>query len=521
MKVRWLGVKGRLSSGISDADVTITSDGLADLPEIVAPDYAIIVLDPDGVSGRPEAVRVTAHAASATSATVEREVEQSYGGSPARAHAANMNWYHAAIPKDFHGLVSAADEAERESYIVDDGTTVWQEDTSERWTYMDGATPYWTKNNTYHQFVYNSSGTQGGNRYNNWNDLITFSQTEEGPKIFLFEQDETIPAGAWNLDNIELRGNGLEYNAGGVTLTFGDGTTISSWANPKINSIRLLSTSTTGPVWSPSGAAKFNISQVSNVHSTTNPFIEHSGGGQFIIALQLSSRWKLLSGGVENFHDTSAAFATTLIMSRGAGSEVNIDTLSSDNDVIFIDVIADAGNDLANWVWPGTHTNLSIGFQLGIMQPRSIAVAVDVAGLTVVTATNVQEAIEELDAAVGAVPTLASGTYTPTLTNVSNVSSSLSSTARWTRIGDQIHVSGRCSIDPSTTATLTEWGVSLPVASNFAANSEASGVAVGDLSDESPAHGYADYTNDRMHFIAYPVSTSQHTYSYEFTYTVI
>lgn len=151
MKVCWLGVKGRLSSGISDADVTITSDGLADLPEIVAPDYAIIVLDPDGVSGRPEAVRVTAHAASATSATVEREVEQSYGGSPARAHAANMNWYHAAIPKDFHGLVSAADEAERESYIVDDGTTVWQEDTSERWTYMDGATPYWTKNVSTHE----------------------------------------------------------------------------------------------------------------------------------------------------------------------------------------------------------------------------------------------------------------------------------------------------------------------------------------------------------------------------------
>lgn len=108
MKVRWLGVKGRLSSGISDVDVTISSPGLADLPEIVAPDYAIIVLDPDSVAGRPEVVRVTAHTASATSATVERGSEQLTGGSPARSHASNMNWYHAATPKDFEGMLPAS-----------------------------------------------------------------------------------------------------------------------------------------------------------------------------------------------------------------------------------------------------------------------------------------------------------------------------------------------------------------------------------------------------------------------------
>lgn len=104
MRVRWLGVKGRLSSGISDSDVTITSDGLADLPEVVSPDYTVLVLDPDGLSGRPEVVYVTDHAASATSATITRGEETGDGGSVARAHEAGVAWYHAATPQDYEGM---------------------------------------------------------------------------------------------------------------------------------------------------------------------------------------------------------------------------------------------------------------------------------------------------------------------------------------------------------------------------------------------------------------------------------
>lgn len=108
MRVRWLGVKGRLSSGISDSDVTITSDGLADLPEVVSPDYTVLVLDPDGLSGRPEVVYVTDHAASATSATITRGEETGDGGSVARAHEAGVAWYHAATPQDYEALPTIA-----------------------------------------------------------------------------------------------------------------------------------------------------------------------------------------------------------------------------------------------------------------------------------------------------------------------------------------------------------------------------------------------------------------------------
>lgn len=224
MKIQWLGVQGTLSAAISDVDVTISSAGLADLPEVVAPDYAKLVIDPAGSDGRPEVVYVTAHAAAATTATISRGEETEEGGSVARSHADGAIWYHAATPRDYD---------------------------------------------------------------------------------------------------------------------------------------------------------------------------------------------------------------------------------------------------------------------------------------------------------VAALPLLDSGTYTPTLTDVANVSSSTSYDARWIRIGNQIQVVGRCAIDPTSATTLTRWRVSLPVASDFASDNDAAGVAVGDLSDESAAHGFADTANDEIEFSAYPVDIAQHVYSFSFMYTVI
>lgn len=366
----------------------------------------------------------------------------------------------------------------------------------------------------YVQFVYNSGGAQGGNRFNDWADLMGVLDSLAGPKLILFEQDETIPAGAWDLDDTELRGNGLEYTAGGVTLTFGNGTTISSWVNPKINSIRLLSTSTTGPVWSFSGSATFVIEQVAHVHSMTEPLIEHSGGGQVNISLNLSSRWKLLSGGVENFHDTSAAFATTLVISRGAGTEIDNDTFSSDNDVIFIDVVADTANDLVAWTWPGTHTNLSIGFQLGVMQTRSIATALDPTGLGVVTATNVQEAIEELDAAF---PT--SGTYTPTGTGVANIDSVTPGLATWMRVGDIVSVSGFMAVNHTTLGDATVVRLSLPVASALAAQDDLGGAC--GAQDTLGGMVEADDTNDEALFRWEAPTSASRFVGYSYQYRVL
>lgn len=526
MRVRWLGVKGRLSSGISDSDVTITSDGLADLPEVVSPDYTVLVLDPDGLSGRPEVVYVTDHAASATSATITRGEETGDGGSVARAHEAGVAWYHAATPQDYEGMLFVADEAERESSSVQSGSVVWQEDTGEHWTYVGGATPVWRRNNTYHQFIYNSSGVQVGNRFNNWADLQESLTTEEGPRIILFEQDETIPAGAWNFDNVELRGNNVEYTQGGFTVTFGDNTTISSWMNAKITGLRVLSTSTTGPIWSPSGALVFSMATVSHVHSTNYPFISHSGSGQVVLLLNDSARFLKLSGGVENFETSGPAFGVTLVVGRGQSSIVGNDTLASTNAVVFVDIVLSSSNDLETNGFPSTHTNLNVGVAVPIRSAYSYAVGFTATGLAVVTADNAQDAIEELDAAVDAVttdvaalPTIASGTYTPTATpGTTNTDDVIPGLAFWTRIGDVVTVSGVVAVDHTTSGAATAVSLDLPVPSDLADFSDLAGTIA---CEDAAGSALGEDTGDLVLFQFTAPSTATRSYGYNYSYRVL
>lgn len=216
------------------------------------------------------------------------------------------------------------------------------------------------KPQSYSVFIYNSSGSQTGNRFNSWANLMTAITRQEGLKTIIFEQNETIPTGSYNLDNCTLRGNnGLEYNAGGWTLTFGDNTTISSWVGSSIYALRLLSTSTTGNICTFSIPSLILVQSVSQVHSTNYPFFKFTGTGQMIVSLQDSGRWTKLGGGVENLDVTSSAFACLLILARGQGSAPEINTLKSTNGVVFIDVLLDAAQDPTNY--PLSNTNLVVG----------------------------------------------------------------------------------------------------------------------------------------------------------------
>lgn len=59
---------------------------------------------------------------------------------------------------------------------------------------------------------------------------------------------------------------------------------------------------------------------------------------------------------------------------------------------------------------------------------------------------------------------ISSGTYTPTLTNVVNISASTAYQAQYLQVGNTVTVSGRVDIDPVVTATATQLGISVPVA---------------------------------------------------------
>lgn len=81
---------------------TLNAAGLANL-SAVASNHAVIVLDPLRSDGAPEIVIVTAHTASATSATISRGAY----GTVARQHAAGTLWVHASTKDDLIQVLTA------------------------------------------------------------------------------------------------------------------------------------------------------------------------------------------------------------------------------------------------------------------------------------------------------------------------------------------------------------------------------------------------------------------------------
>lgn len=114
----------------------------------------------------------------------------------------------------------------------------------------------------------------------------------------------------------------------------------------------------------------------------------------------------------------------------------------------------------------------------------------------------------------------ASGTYTPTLTNTTNISASTSRLATYVRIGNVVTVSGQVDIDPTATGAVL-LGLSLPIASNFTTVYQLGG-ASSSFGIANESYGMeADSTNDRASVKNTAVSTANHTVTYTFTYQLI
>jgi hypothetical protein len=82
---------------LTSGATTLTSSALAAMVAIGSTQHLPIVLDPDGIFGAPEIAYVTAHSASATTATILRAQE----GTTARAHQQDVDWVHAPTTTDF------------------------------------------------------------------------------------------------------------------------------------------------------------------------------------------------------------------------------------------------------------------------------------------------------------------------------------------------------------------------------------------------------------------------------------
>ena len=142
----------------------------------------------------------------------------------------------------------------------------------------------------------------------------------------------------------------------------------------------------------------------------------------------------------------------------------------------------------------------------------SLSLAVKSSGAVVASSTLGLNGVED---------SVKSNTYTPTLTNVSNItSSSVSANAfRYIRIGNIVYVSGRVTVNATAANTATEIEISLPIASNLTNSIDLSGVAT------TPSNGYGqvigDTASDTGSFYVFPTSAGSAPWNVEFSYVII
>jgi hypothetical protein len=117
-------------------------------------------------------------------------------------------------------------------------------------------------------------------------------------------------------------------------------------------------------------------------------------------------------------------------------------------------------------------------------------------------------------------PTVLGGTYTPSLTNVTNVTSSTAFQCQYMRIDGTVSVSGKVTIDPSSNGAATRLGISLPVASNIGAEEDVGGV--GSCTDIQQSGGVmGDATNNRATLEFISTSSTTRDWYFNFSYQII
>lgn len=113
---------------------------------------------------------------------------------------------------------------------------------------------------------------------------------------------------------------------------------------------------------------------------------------------------------------------------------------------------------------------------------------------------------------------LSTGTYTPTLTNTTNLDASTALATMFLRVGNLVHVFGNFQADPTTTLTGTVMQMSLPVASNFTAASDAGGTSNNSLAESGSCS--ANATDDTLQFDWVPASTNNRQYTFTCAYQI-
>lgn len=234
----------------------------------------------------------------------------------------------------------------------------------------------------------------------------------------------------------------------------------------------------------------------------------------------------------------SLGWAGTLSVARGGTGTGTASGTALDNITAFAStghLVRTGAGAYAFRTLAGPAAGITVTNGSGVSGNPTLALADDLAALEALSDTNtiyyrsgvsawsavtVGASLSFSGGTLDAVKTIDSGTYTPTLTNVTNVSASTAYQCRYLRIGNVVTVSGRLDVDP-TAAGLLEVGISLPIASNFTTVQQCSGTAASEIVSGQSAAFYSDTTNDRARLMWTTVDTANRSMCFIFQYDVV
>lgn len=138
-----------------------------------------------------------------------------------------------------------------------------------------------------------------------------------------------------------------------------------------------------------------------------------------------------------------------------------------------------------------------------------------------ITGGYLQTSKTNVEAPVSTDGNIFSGTYTPTLTDSTNVGSSTAYKCQYMRVGNVVTVSGRVGIDPTTADVATELFMSLPVTASLVDNEDLAGVFASSNSGTGNCGNIRAATaTETALFSIVPDSNALRSYFFTFTYLI-